>query len=90
MVSVPNLEYCNNKMKGDVMQETEYMSEIFSINYCPQCFEDKEAFQVKDAMGISIGYTCEDCHDKLVSKYKPEIFKGNYESMALDHGERID
>ena len=23
MVSVPNLEYCNNKMKGDVMQISE-------------------------------------------------------------------
>lgn len=66
------------------------MMSRYSIDYCPQCFEDKEAFQVKDAMGISIGYTCEDCHDKLVSKYKPRIFQGNYESMALDHGERID
>ena len=62
----------------------------FSIDYCPQCFKDKEAFQVKDAMGISIGYTCNDCHDKLVSKYKPRIFKGNYESMVLEYGERID
>ena len=62
----------------------------FSIDYCPQCFKDKEAFQVKDAMGISIGYTCEDCHDNLVSKYKPRIFKGNYESMVLEYGERID
>ena len=25
MIFVPNLEYCNNRMKGDVMQETEKM-----------------------------------------------------------------
>ena len=25
MIFVPNLEYCNNRMKGDVMQETKEM-----------------------------------------------------------------
>ena len=62
----------------------------YSLDHCPQCFEDKESFPIADAMGIHLGYVCDDCHDTFIKKFKPEIFRGNYESMSLDYGERID
>ena len=62
----------------------------YSLDHCPQCFEDKESFPIADAMGIHLGYVCDSCHNTFIKKFKPEIFKGNYESMSLDHGERID
>ena len=62
----------------------------YSIKNCPQCHEEKEAYLEKDAMGICLGYTCDDCRDKFLSKFSPHIFKGDYSRRAEEYGERIE
>ena len=45
-----------------------------------RCGSRKERFLLRDFYGISVGYCCQDCHDHLRAKYRPEVFDGPYES----------
>jgi hypothetical protein len=46
---------------------------------CP-CGSGKHSWILSDNRNISCGRVCDDCEEKVKSKYRPEIFQdGNYE-----------
>jgi hypothetical protein len=42
------------------------------VIWCP-CGSGKESFWQKDARGIELCRTCEDCHQKQMAKYRPDV-----------------
>jgi hypothetical protein len=39
---------------------------------CP-CGSGKESYWQKDARGIELCRTCEDCHERQMKKYRPNV-----------------
>ena len=58
---------------------------------CP-CGSGKDSFWAHDARGIPLCRTCDDCHEKKMSKYRPEIFnhQKTYSDGMNEFGERIE
>jgi len=52
------------------------------LEQCP-CKSGKEAEAQLDARNIFLCYTCPDCHDKQMGKYRPEILTG-YDQSDVD------
>lgn len=44
------------------------------------CGSGKERYGLHDARNIFCGYVCEDCEEKVKSKYRPEIFNSAYDA----------
>jgi hypothetical protein len=54
---------------------------------CP-CGSGKESFWQKDARGIELCRTCDDCHDQKMARYRPDVLTdSNYWSDEQIEGD---
>lgn len=45
---------------------------LYETRPCP-CGSDKPSVWQSDARGIPLTRTCEDCHDRKMAQYRPEV-----------------
>ena len=65
-----------------------------ALDKCPNCeSEIYIPFILRDNMGMSCGYVCNDCIEEKKSKYDPCIFKDDtteYRHKVADYGEEFE